>query len=102
MVATRMGGAFIDAFAPKLQTPSSDPRFQKYDRDALAKLAETATFSPAGPGAGRSGFDSTNTRKFRSKIKTKNAANAQAIAPGIPAQSVTLTGSTNATRSVPA
>jgi hypothetical protein len=35
---------------------------------------------------GTSGFDSTNTRKSRSKIKTKNAANAQTIAPGGPAQ----------------
>jgi len=83
----QMSGAFMDAFAPKLQAPRSVPRFQKYDRDALAKLAETATFAPAGAGAGTSGFDSTNTRKTRSKIKTKDAANAQAIAPGVPAQS---------------
>src|SRR4029079_18043205 len=68
------------------QAPRSVPRFQKYDRDALAKLAETATFAPAGSGAGTSGFGSTNTRKSRSKIKTKNAANAQTIAPGVPAQ----------------
>jgi hypothetical protein len=46
----QMSGAFIDAFAPKLQAPRSAPRFQKYDRDALAKLAETATFAPAGSG----------------------------------------------------
>ncbi|HET7802900.1 MAG TPA: outer membrane beta-barrel protein [Pseudolabrys sp.] len=82
----QMSGAFMDAFAPKLQAPRSAPRFQKYDREALAKLAETATFAPAGSGAGATGFDSTNTRKSRSKIRTKNAANARAIAPGVPAQ----------------
>ena len=82
----QMSGAFMDAFAPKLQTPRSAPRFQKFDRDALAKLAETATFSPAGSGAGTTGFDSTNTRKSRPKIKTKNAADAQAIAPVVPAR----------------
>ena len=84
----QMSGAFMDAFAPKLQAPRSAPRFEKYDRAALARLAETTTFAPAGAGAGTTGFDSTNTRKSRSKIKTKNAANAQAIAPGVPAASV--------------
>jgi hypothetical protein len=82
----QVSGAFMDAFAPKLQAPGSASRFQKYDRDGLAKLAETATFAPAGAGAGTSGFDSTNTRRSRSKIKTKNAVNAQVIAPGVPAQ----------------
>src|SRR5512139_1388075 len=37
----QMSGAFTDAFAPKLQAPRSSPRFQKYDRAALASLAET-------------------------------------------------------------
>jgi hypothetical protein len=81
----QVSGAFMDAFAPKLQSPRSAPRFQKYDRDALAKLAETATFAHTGSGAGTTGFDSTNARKSRAKLKTKNAANAQAIAPGVPA-----------------
>jgi hypothetical protein len=35
----QVSGAFMDAFAPKLQAPGSAPRFQKYDRDELAKLA---------------------------------------------------------------
>jgi len=100
----QMTGAFMDAFAPKLQAPSGAPRFQKYDRDALAKLAETATFAPAGSGAGTTGFDSTNARKSRSKIKTKNAANAQAIAPGVSAAPVLspYDKSADITASVPA
>ena len=81
----QVSGAFTDVFAPKLQAPRGAPRFQKYDREALAKLAESATFAAPGSGAGATGFDSTNSRKARSKVKTKNAANAQAIAPGVPA-----------------
>jgi hypothetical protein len=100
----QMPGAFMDAFVPKLQAPRSASRFQKYDRDALTKLAETATFASAGSGAGTTGLDSTNTRKSRSKIRTKNAANAQAIAPGIPAAQVqsAYDKSADVTGSVPA
>lgn len=42
------------------------------------------TFSAAGSGAGATGFDSTNTRKTRTKGKAKKSTDAQMIAPGIP------------------
>src|SRR5512139_2795195 len=42
------------------------------------------TFSAAGSGGGATGFDSTNTRKTRTKGKAKKSTDAQMIAPGIP------------------
>ncbi|HET7192814.1 MAG TPA: outer membrane beta-barrel protein [Pseudolabrys sp.] len=80
---------FQDALTPKLQTgPGNLPRFQKFDRAALANLAGSTTFSPAGSGAGATGFDSTNSRKTRAKAKPKATADAQFVAPGAPAEAV--------------
>ncbi len=79
---------YTDPLTPKLQTdPRSSPRFQKFDRSALAQLATPPTFTAPASGAGTSGFDSTNTRKARAKGKSKKPPGAQAIAPGVPASS---------------
>lgn len=75
---------YTDPLAPKLQTdPRNPPRFQKFDRAALAQLAAPPAFVPPASGAGNTGFDSTNNRKTRAKAKLKTSANAQAIAPGV-------------------
>jgi hypothetical protein len=81
--------SFQDALTPKLQTsPRNPPRFQKLDGTARANLAGPAAFTPAGSGAGTTGFDSTNSRKTRAKAKPKATADAQAVAPGLPAAAV--------------
>ena len=76
---------YTDPLAPKLQTdPRSPPRFEKFDRAALAQLTGPVTFTPPASGAGNTGFDSTNSRKKKAKAKLNTSANAQAIAPGVP------------------
>lgn len=69
--------------APKLQTdPSKPPRFQKVTKPTQVRFGPPPVFAPAS-GAGRTGFDSTNSRKKTAKRKPA-AANVQAIAPGLP------------------
>ncbi len=84
--AMPQSASITDPLAPKLQTdPRNPPRFQKFDRPALAQLGPPANFTPPASGAGITGFDSTNSRKrVKAKAKTKPSANAQAIAPGLP------------------
>jgi len=75
-----------NALVPRLQTDSRNPpRFQKFDREELARLAQLPKFAPPAAGAGATGFDSTNSRKAKAKTKPKTSAGAQAIAPGLPA-----------------
>jgi hypothetical protein len=75
-----------DPLAPKLQTdPRNPPRFQQFDRQALAQLAAPVSFTPPASGAGAMGYDSTNNRKTGAKKKPKTLTNAQSIAPGIAA-----------------
>ena len=94
---------YPDPLAPRLQTdPRNPPRFQRFSRPAQAQLGPSTNFVPPASGAGTTGFDSSNSRKkVRGKAKAKttpnltpNAANApnakspadaQAIAPGLPA-----------------
>ena len=75
-----------DPLTPQLQTdPRNPPRFQKFNRPALAQLGPPATFTPPASGAGDTGFNSTNSRKAKAKQPSqsrKRAADAQAIAPG--------------------
>ena len=79
--------SYTDPLTAKLQaSPRNPPRFQKFDRAALAQLAAPTTFTPPAVGAGTTGFDSTNNRKVRAKTKTKASADARAIAPGVAAQ----------------
>jgi hypothetical protein len=79
--------AYPDPLTPRLQTDlRNPPRFQRFNRPALAQLWPLASFSAAAAGAGDTGFDSTNSRKkAKGKAKAKSPANAQAIAPGLPA-----------------
>jgi hypothetical protein len=81
---------FTDPLAPKLQTdPRKPPRFQKFDRPALVQLGPPATFAAPASGAGKTGFDSTNSRKkAKSKAKAKSPANARAVVPGLAAPAV--------------
>jgi len=72
-----------DPLAPKLQ---SDPRkpatFQKFNRAPYAQAPASSVFTPLASGAGRTGFDSTNSRKTRAQrsAKPKTGTDAQAIA----------------------
>jgi hypothetical protein len=75
-----------NALVPRLQTDSRNPpRFQKFDREELARLAQLPKFAPPAAGASTTGFDSSNSRKAKAKTKPKTPAGAQAIAPGLPA-----------------
>lgn len=75
-----------DPLAPKLETdPRNPPRFQKSNRAPFAQAPAWSVFTPAS-GAGRTGFDSTNSRRTVRQTKTRDgtSANARAIAPGLP------------------
>ncbi len=81
--AQTAGLLYSDPLAPKLQTdPRNPPRFQQFDRRALAQLAAPVSFAPPASGAGATGYDSTNNSKTGAKKKSKTLANAQAVAPG--------------------
>ncbi|HXX07351.1 MAG TPA: outer membrane beta-barrel protein [Pseudolabrys sp.] len=82
--AQTVAALFPDALTATVSDPRNPPRFQKFDRAALAQLSAPPTFTPAASGAGATGFDSTNARKTKPKAKSKTLANAQAIAPGVP------------------
>lgn len=79
--------AYTDPLAPKLQTdPRNPPTFQKSNRAPFAQAPASALFTPVPPasGAGRTGFDSTNTRKKgqrQAAPKAPSAAQSQAPAP---------------------
>lgn len=78
---------YIDPLAPQLQTGARNapPRFQRSYRAPLAQAPATGVFAPAS-GAGRTGFDSSNSRKARPARAAAGAAAAgrQMIAPGAP------------------
>ena len=78
--AVAQTAVFPDPLAPKLQTdPRNPPRFQTFNRPALAQLGPPASFTPPASAAGDTGFDSTNSRKAKAKAKPKSRS---AIAPG--------------------
>ncbi|MGH6682618.1 MAG: outer membrane beta-barrel protein [Pseudolabrys sp.] len=85
-----MAQTFTDPLAPTLQTdPRNPPHFRQFSRPALAQLGSPANFTAPASGAGITGFDSTNSRKkTKSRTKTKSSADAQAIAPGLPAPTI--------------
>ncbi|HVZ53226.1 MAG TPA: outer membrane beta-barrel protein [Pseudolabrys sp.] len=67
----------VDPLAPQLQTNTRNPpRFQRSDRAPLAQAPATDVFTPPASGAGRTGFDSSNSRATRARRATR------AIAPG--------------------
>lgn len=85
--------AFPDPLAPKLATdPRTPPTFRKFDQPAQAQLGPPPTFTPPASGAGDTGFDSTNSRKAKTKAapktapkaKAKTGADAQASVPAVP------------------
>src|SRR5690242_9642502 len=79
---------FPDPLAPKLQTdPRKPPKFQKVSKPDRTPFGQPQTFTPQfapAAGAGRTGFDSTNTRKKNAARKPSPNAGARAIAPGLP------------------
>jgi hypothetical protein len=70
---------WTDPFAPTPSYKSTKP-FQRVDPKRKTPLGPSLTFTPAASGAGRTGFDSSNSRRQKKPRK----ANAQAIAPGPP------------------
>ena len=85
-----------DPLAPKMQ---SDPRkppptFQRSNRAPFAQAPASSVFTPPASGAGRTGFDSTNSRKSRppraartgssTATATNTTDDSRAIAPGVP------------------
>lgn len=79
---------YVDPLAPQLQTDTRNPapRFQRSSRPPLAQAPAVGVFAPPASGAGTTGFDSTNSRKTRSRRATTagTPTRAQAIAPGQP------------------
>ena len=75
-----------DPLTPKLQTdPRNPPTFQKSNRAPFAQAPASAVFTPPASGAGRTGFDSSNSRKTRARTaKPKAGTDARAIAAGRP------------------
>jgi hypothetical protein len=79
---------YPDPLAPDLQTdPRSPPGFQRSNRAPFSQAPASAVFTPPASGAGKTGFDSTNTRKQapRRVSRTGDSTDTQAIAPGAPA-----------------
>ena len=76
---------YTDPLAPKLQTdPRNPPRFQKSNRAPFSQAPASAVFTPTPPasGAGRTGFDSTNTRRnTRRPATSRSPSAAQSAAP---------------------
>lgn len=73
-----------DPLAPKLTTDPRKPAptFQRFNRAPYAQAPASSVFTPPASGAGRTGFDSTNSRKTRTQraAKPKLGTDAQAIA----------------------
>jgi hypothetical protein len=78
---------YPDPLAPSLQSdPRSPPRFQQSNRAPFAQAPASAVFTPPASGAGDTGFDSSNTRKYAPKRTGANTStDTQTIAPGLPA-----------------
>ena len=76
-----------DPFAPQLEAdPRNPPRLQPSPRLRRGASDRPARFAPIPPGAGLTGFDSSNARK---KLKPKRPAKTQAKAPALaPVESV--------------
>lgn len=78
-----------DPLAPKLQTDprKAPPTFQRSNRAPFAQAPASSVFTPPASGAGRTGFDSTNSRRTRAQrpARTNAASETQAIAPGLAA-----------------
>jgi hypothetical protein len=87
--------AVYDPLSPYPQTnPKNPPRFQKPAQAngglSQSQLAPPIGFTPPASGAGDTGYDSSNSRKAskakaQGKAKAKYPAQAQSIAPGLPA-----------------
>jgi hypothetical protein len=80
-----------DPLAPKLATdPRNPPKFQTYTRPELTPLGLPTGFTPQTPAppsaAGDTGFDSTNNRKAKAKLKSKLPNGAQVKPPATSAQ----------------
>ncbi len=74
-----------DPLAPNLQSdPRKPPRFQKFDRSPTGQLGAPTVFTAPPSAAGDTGFDSTNSRKTKSKAaKAKSQTSPRAgSAPG--------------------
>jgi len=82
----QMAPSVTDPLTPKLQTdPRNPPTFQKSNRAPFAQAPASALFTPPASGAGRTGFDSSNSRKTRARTaKPKAGTDARAIAAGQP------------------
>lgn len=77
----------VDPLAPQLQTDGRNPpRFQRANRAPLAQAPATDAFAPPASGAGRTGFDSSNSRRTRARPTARAGAptRAQDIAAGAP------------------
>lgn len=62
---------YPDPLAPKLQTdPRQPPRFQKFGPQEQVQLGPPPTFSATPSAAGKTGFDSTNRGRARTKVQT--------------------------------
>ncbi|MFN3659304.1 MAG: outer membrane beta-barrel protein [Pseudolabrys sp.] len=76
-----------DPLAPKQQyDPRNPPRFQKSNRAPYTQAPGTAVFAPAA-GAGRTGFDSSNSRKKQAARPARpgvSPARAPALTPSAP------------------
>jgi hypothetical protein len=80
----------FDPLAPPDSKQTKPPAYQKFDPNAPRTAAkETTTFQPPPPaaGAGRTGFDSSNSRRAARAVKSKakDVAADRKIAPGTPA-----------------
>lgn len=74
----------VDPLAPKQAIPRKPQTFQKFGPQEQAQLNAAPIFAPPGAGAGDTGFDSTNSRRNRSRSRTSprqpaDAARAQAL-----------------------
>ncbi|MFA6266653.1 MAG: outer membrane beta-barrel protein [Pseudolabrys sp.] len=72
-----------DPLAPKQADPRKPQTFQKFGPQQQAQLTTTPAFTPPASGAGDTGFDSTNSRRAKTKTqagarKPVGAARAQA------------------------
>ena len=85
----------LDPLAPKLQTDPRKPlpTFQRSNRAPFAQAPASSVFTPPAAGAGRTGFDSTNSRKTHPQRAARSRAgaatsaqstgDARVIAPGL-------------------
>jgi hypothetical protein len=69
-----------DPLAPKLATGATKkpPMFQKFSQPAQAELGPPLNFTPPPSGVGNTGFDSTNSRKAKTKAGARKKTTAKA------------------------